>query len=178
MSAEVDGLKTNSESIAGFIDLSKDPKYYLDRYYNEPEYKSWFDRNYPDLTIEDAVGYEKSEKELKTSIGQFMENEILPEADATSISEPKKQSENNSETAQMVLAVGGLGILIGAVYGIKKKVDDNSRQISINKDIIRKKIINPLFRSSPSNILQTRLAKGEISLEEYEMLERKISKKF
>ena len=42
--------------LANFVDPDKDPQYYLDRYYNESTYKSWFDRNYPDITIEDAVG--------------------------------------------------------------------------------------------------------------------------
>lgn len=161
-----------------FFDSSKEPQHYLDRYYNEPTYKSWFDRNYPDFTIEEAVGYGNDVKHPKTTVEQFMENEILPEADATLLVQHTTQPRNNSENAQIILAVGGLGILFGAVYGVKRKVDNNSRQISINKDIIRKKIINPLLGSSPSDILQTRLAKGEISLEEFDRLERKLGKKY
>jgi len=53
-------------------------------------------------------------------------------------------------------------------------VDSNSRQISLNKDIIMKKIIHPIRGSNPKEILQTRLARGEISIEEYEILERKM----
>lgn len=70
----------------------------------------------------------------------------------------------------MTLAIAGLGILFGAVFGIKKKVDNNSKQIFINKETLRKKIIHPIIASTPKEILQTRLAKGEISLEEYEKL--------
>lgn len=44
-------------TIAKFVDTKKDPKYYVDRYYNEPKYASWFDRNYPGLSIESAAGY-------------------------------------------------------------------------------------------------------------------------
>ena len=160
-----------------FVDPNKNPQYYLDRYYNEPKYKSWFDRNYPNITIEEAIEYSNVTKDKKNTVEQFMKNEILPEAEASLIVEPKKQSDDNSDTAQMVLAVGGLGILFGAVYGIKKKVDDNSKQISLNKDIIRKKIINPILGSNPYDILQTRLAKGEISIEEYDKLEQKLQKK-
>jgi len=50
------------KSILDFIDPNKDPQYYIDRYYNEPTYKEWFDRNYPDYTIEEAVGLESKSK--------------------------------------------------------------------------------------------------------------------
>lgn len=71
-------------------------------------------------------------------------------------------------------------IIGGIVFAVwkKRKVDNNSRQISINKDIIRKKIINPFLGSNPLSILQIRLAKGEISLEEFERLEKKLINKF
>ena len=39
----------NKSKIADFVDKNKEPEYYLDRYYNEPVYQSWFDRNYPNL---------------------------------------------------------------------------------------------------------------------------------
>jgi len=192
--AEVTNLQINSESskveeieftqnvekepipttrIINFVDASKSPQYYIDRYYNEPSYKSWFDRNYPDFTIEEAVGYENKEQS-KTTVEKFMENELLPEADAASIVQSNTQSESNAEIAQIVLAVGGLGILFGAVYGVKRKVDDNSKQISINRSTIRKRIIQPIIGSNPKEIIQTRLAKGEITLEEYEKLKTKL----
>ena len=103
-----------------------------------------------------------------------MKNQIVPDAEAASLVEPANAEKNKGETAQIVLAIGGLGILFGAVYGIKRKVDDNSKQISINKDSIRKRILNPLFGSNPSEIIQARLAKGEISLEEFDELEKRL----
>jgi len=39
-----------------FVDESKDPQSYVDRYNNEPDYKEWFDENYSDYTIYEAVG--------------------------------------------------------------------------------------------------------------------------
>lgn len=39
-----------------FVDLGKGRQYYLDRYYNEPVYREWFDETFPDHTIEEAVG--------------------------------------------------------------------------------------------------------------------------
>jgi len=38
-----------------FIDPKKGSQHYLRRYYNEPAYKLWFDKNYPDYTIEEAI---------------------------------------------------------------------------------------------------------------------------
>ncbi len=42
-----------------FVDETKDPQHYVDRYNNEESYKEWFDENYPDYTIEEAVGITK-----------------------------------------------------------------------------------------------------------------------
>ncbi|KFM16652.1 MG2 domain protein [Marine Group I thaumarchaeote SCGC RSA3] len=44
---------------APFVDQTKDPQYYVDRYNNEPAYKDWFDDNYPEYSsIYQAVGLE------------------------------------------------------------------------------------------------------------------------
>ena len=41
--------------VPGFPDPEKDLQHYIDRYENEPKYKEWFDRNFPDQTIREAV---------------------------------------------------------------------------------------------------------------------------
>ena len=169
----VEDIITTSQ-IADFIDSSKDPQYYIDRYYNEPFYKSWFDRNYPELTIEEAVGQTENIIETKSVVQEIINKEIIPEAQASSIVEHTQQLNNNSEIAQIALAVAGLGILFGAVYGIKRQVDNNSKRISINRETIRKKIIQSIIGSNPKDILQTRLAKGDITLEEYEKIKSKL----
>jgi len=47
--------------IAAFVDPSKDPQSYVDRYNNEPNYKKWFDENYPEYdSIQQAVGIKES----------------------------------------------------------------------------------------------------------------------
>ena len=46
--------------IASFVVPKKDPQYYVDRYNNEPNYKDWFDKNYPEYSsIYEAVGLEE-----------------------------------------------------------------------------------------------------------------------
>ena len=162
-------------SKADFVDSSKDPSYYLQRYYSEPAYKSWFDRNYPDMTIEEAAGHTDSAGEMKSTVQNIIDKNIIPEAQASSTTEHPQDITDNSDIAQITLAIAGLGILFGAVYGVKRQVDTNSRQISLNRNTIRNRIINPIRGSNPKTIIQTRLAKGEITLEEYEMLKSKLN---
>ena len=50
-------LESTSLGIASFVDQTKDPQHYIDRYNNEPKYKEWFDENYPQyISIYEAVG--------------------------------------------------------------------------------------------------------------------------
>jgi len=45
---------------ASFVDTTKDPQSYVDRYNNEPTYKEWFDENYSQYSsIYEAVGLEE-----------------------------------------------------------------------------------------------------------------------
>ena len=173
-SAEPIELVYNTNNV-DFVDPSKDPYHYVERYYSEPVYKSWFDRNYPGQTIEEAVGYADNIDDTESIVQEIIDNKIIPEAQASSIVQPTQKATNNSDIAEISLSVAALGILFGAVYGVKRQVDSNSKQISLNKYTIRKKILNPILGLNPKEIIQTRLAKGEISLEEYERLKIKLN---
>ena len=43
--------------IPNFPSLDESPQFYIDRYNNEPSYKSWFDSQFPFNSIYDVVGY-------------------------------------------------------------------------------------------------------------------------
>ena len=45
----------------GFVDPNRDPHTYIERYVREEDYRDWFDRNYPDYTIYEAVGLTESD---------------------------------------------------------------------------------------------------------------------
>ena len=64
---------TQELGIASFVDKSKDPQTYVNRYNNEPTYKKWFDENYPEYSsIYEAVGLEKPKVEKpKVETPQF-----------------------------------------------------------------------------------------------------------
>jgi hypothetical protein len=49
-------IQTETKQKPSFVDQSKDPQHYIDRYFNELTYKEWFDNNYSDYTIYEAVG--------------------------------------------------------------------------------------------------------------------------
>ena len=57
----VEELDVNIKKTLDFVDSKKDPGQYLKRYLKEPKYKDWFDRNYPNYTIYDAVGLSMSD---------------------------------------------------------------------------------------------------------------------
>ncbi len=64
--------------VLSFVDKSKDLQDYIDRYNNESEYKEWFDRNYPDYTIYEAVGLSnpKVPEWIKNNAKWWSENQI------------------------------------------------------------------------------------------------------
>ena len=62
-------------SIASFVDETKDPQYYIDRYDNEESYKEWFDENFPQYdSIYQAVGLD-----TPTNIEHIPEPTVEPE---------------------------------------------------------------------------------------------------
>ncbi len=116
-----------------FVDPQKDPSHYIERYYNEPKYKSWFDRNYPEYTIEEAVGYTE-QFIYENNTESHSNKQMIPKAEAISISESNHTESIDDELPQFILAIAGLAILFGATYGVKRKADHNSKQISSRND--------------------------------------------
>ena len=54
--------------ILGFPSLDNSPQYYIDRYNNESDYKSWFDSQFQFYTIREVVGYKSTHVENFPSI--------------------------------------------------------------------------------------------------------------
>ena len=86
---------SKGKKIEDFVDPNKDPGSYLKRYLLEEKYKDWFDRNYPDQTIYDAVGlneWDYNEMKKKLSPDQAVEETSKTEP------EPEPESESKIET--------------------------------------------------------------------------------
>lgn len=181
-----EGLQEISEKkdkkLADFIDPNKDPQHYLDRYYNEPSYKDWFDKNYPDLTIEEAVGVSTNfiiTETIEKNLENVIPDEMIPDAEAISVVEDPLISDGagSREAALFGLALGGLAVLFTAVYGIKQRVDSNSENISENKESIKKRMFGSLLGEDPIDVVKNRLANGNITVEEYDNLKKALEKK-
>ncbi|MGQ0791846.1 MAG: fibronectin type III domain-containing protein [Nitrosopumilaceae archaeon] len=65
----------SAKPILSFVDPKKDPQYYIDRYNNEAAYKKWFDANFPDYTIFEAVGVE--EPDVAEEPDEIKEPEVM-----------------------------------------------------------------------------------------------------
>jgi len=71
-------VDVNVKKTLNFIDGKKDPHEYIRRYLMEPKYKDWFNRNYPNHTIYDAVGLSMSDY-LDVKRDLFPESETINE---------------------------------------------------------------------------------------------------
>jgi len=165
------------EKLADFVDPNKDSQHYLDRYYNEPSYKDWFDRNYPDFTIEEAVGISTNfiiTETIEKNIKNIIPEEIIPDVEAISviIDSLNSDSTDSREAALFGLALGGLAVLFIVVYGIKNRVDTNSENLSQNRESIKKKVFGSLFGKDPIDMIKNKLVNGEITNEEYNNLKK------
>ena len=67
-------VDVNVKKTLNFVDDKKDPHEYIKRYLMESKYKDWFNRNYPNHTIYDAVG-------LSISDYLNMKRELFPESE-------------------------------------------------------------------------------------------------
>ncbi len=182
-----------------FFNPDVDPQYYINRYNNELAYKEWFDSNYPDLTIYEAVGITPVELTEEIPLDSIInEPPISTQETSQSLVESStvrpSLDTGNAEVGQLLLALGGLGVLFGAVYGVKRRVDSNTVQIAENKTKIEKKVSNNSEQISqnrfwlkkklmslksnnePVMVIKERLAKGEITVDEYYKLLRALKK--
>ena len=87
----VEEVDVDVKKTLNFVDSKKDPHEYLKRYLKEPKYKGWFNRNYPNYTIYDAVG-------LSISDYLSMKRELFPESGTNNEEElnKKKKSANTN----------------------------------------------------------------------------------
>jgi len=96
---------SGGKKIEDFVDPDKDPHSYLKRFILEENYRDWFNRNYPDSTIYDAVGlnewdYNEMEKKLspdQDTIQGTAKNEPEPEPGLESESKIEAESTDTSE---------------------------------------------------------------------------------
>ena len=78
-----------------FVDGKKDPHEYIRRYLMESKYKDWFNRNYPNHTIYDAVGLSAADYvKMKRKLVPEPEQNIVAKQSSKLIKPDQKKSTN------------------------------------------------------------------------------------
>jgi len=88
--------------LADFVDQKKDPQHYIDRYNKEKKYKAWFDKNYPNLTIEEAVGLKptKTKEKPKKAPAKEEKSKKAPAKEEKSKKAPAKEEKSKKAPAK------------------------------------------------------------------------------
>jgi len=118
------------------------PEHYVERYTTEPDYKAWFDRNFPDYTIYEGIG-----------ITELQYQEIV-----NNLTKPQPAAEQKTVTAQessgglvyVLVAVVAVGGVIGAVFFIKK----GSKASAVQQESPSTRQTTILFCSNCGNALK------------------------
>jgi len=91
----------------------EEPEHYVERYITEPEYKAWFDRNFPDYTIYEGIGITESQY-------QEIVNELTKPQPVAEQKTVTAQEESSGGLVYVLVAAVAVGGVIGAVFFIKK----------------------------------------------------------
>ena len=122
---------SRGKKIEDFVDPNKDPHSYIKRFILEENYRDWFNRNYPNSTIYEAVGlneWDYNDMKKKLSPDQTVEEtaktelEPEPETKSTDISEipppePAVSEEQQSITKKRTDKLFWLRIAIAIIAG-------------------------------------------------------------
>ena len=103
------------ETICSAFDrlCDEEPKHYVKRYITEPEYKAWFERNFPDYTFHEGIGITESQY-------QEIVNELTKPQPAAVQETPTVQESGGNEIIYVLVAAVAVGGGIGAIFFIKK----------------------------------------------------------
>ncbi len=96
----------------------EEPEHYVERYITEPEYKAWFDRNFPDYTIYEGIGI--TEEKYQEIVNKLTKPQPAAEQETTTIQKQTIQESGGNEIVYALVAVVVIGGGIGAFFFIKK----------------------------------------------------------
>ena len=97
----------------------EEPEHYVERYITEPDYKAWFDRNFPDYTIYEGIGI--AEAEYQKIVNHLTKPQPAAVQETTTAQETTTVKESGgNEIIYVLIAAVAIGGGIGAVFIIKK----------------------------------------------------------
>ena len=94
------------------------PEHYVERYITEPEYKAWFDRNFPDYTIYEGIGI--TESQYQKIVNDLTKPQPVAVQETTTVQKQTTQESGGNEIVYALVAAVAVGGVIGAVFFIKK----------------------------------------------------------
>jgi len=105
----------------------EEPEHYVERYITEPEYKAWFDRNFPDYTIYEGIGITESQyQEIVNDLTKPQPGVDLAQVDLAQVDLDQVSLGGSPETSAwqgiiyVLVAAVAVGGGIGAIFFIKK----------------------------------------------------------
>ena len=97
----------------------KEPEHYVERYITEPDYKAWFDRNFPGYTIYEGIGI--TESQYQKIVNDLTKPQPVAEQETTTIQKPATVKESGgNEIVYVLVAAVAVGGGIGAIFFIKR----------------------------------------------------------
>ena len=96
----------------------EEPEHYVERYITEPEYKAWFDRNFPDYTIYEGIGI--TESQYQKIVNDLTKPQPVAVQETTTVQKQTTQESGGNEIVYVLVAVVAVGGVIGTVFFIKK----------------------------------------------------------
>ena len=104
--------KVESKQILSFVDPEKDPSHYVKRYITEPNYKEWFDSEFPNYTIWEGIGISQQQYQ------NIVDDLTKPVEPVVMEAEPEPEPEPTAAPVETKSESKGGGCLIAtAAYG-------------------------------------------------------------
>jgi len=130
-----------------FVDPNRDPHTYIERYVREEDYRDWFNRNYPDHTIYEAVGLTESDldKAERRFAPAHEETSLEPEPEPDDIVSGKWTSEPSKSERPRVDKRRDSPPTERRDSPPTKRVDTSTPPVSSQEEILTKKRTNVLF---------------------------------
>jgi len=122
-----------------FVDPNRDPHTYIERYVREEDYRDWFNRNYPDHTIYEAVGLTESDLDAA-------ERRFAPAPEETSLEpEPEPDDRVSGKWTAEPSKEERPRIAKRRDSPPTEPVDTSTPPVSSEQEILTKKRTNTLF---------------------------------
>ena len=123
-----------------FVNPEKDPEHYVRRYLNEPDYKAWFHRNYPNYTIYQGIGI--TEQEFKDIIKRLGPKENKTESEKDNKTEPETKENKTELEKDNKTEPDGLTKLKELAKDLKEKPASKESSIEPRGEDLAKSIFN------------------------------------